>query len=136
EKFDLERNGFTALHLAFADVKVVRIPKDTAVAEPLEFTFGGEDGKATFPHVVVIAERGSKATIVETYDSPARSFTNAAIQIVVEDDAALTHYRVQKDSPEAYNYGVTEVSLGRGSYYNSTNINLGGALSRHDIDVK
>jgi Fe-S cluster assembly protein SufD len=28
------------------------------------------------------------------------------------------------------------VSVGRGSVYNSTNINLGGALSRHDIDVK
>ena len=26
--------------------------------------------------------------------------------------------------------------MGRGSRYNSTNINLGGAISRHDIDVK
>ena len=31
---------------------------------------------------------------------------------------------------------MTEVSLGRGSYYNATNINLGGAISRHDIDLK
>jgi len=135
-KFEFERNGFAALNLAFADVKVVRIAKDTPLAEPIEFTFGGEDGKAIFPHVIVIAERGCKATIVETYESAAKSFTNAAIQIVVEDDAAVTHYRVQKDSPDAFNYGVTEVSLGRGSYYNSTNINLGGALSRHDIDLK
>ncbi len=30
----------------------------------------------------------------------------------------------------------TEVTLGRGSVYNSTNINLGGAISRHDIDLK
>jgi Fe-S cluster assembly protein SufD len=28
------------------------------------------------------------------------------------------------------------VTLGRGSYYNSTNVNIGGALSRHDIDLK
>jgi len=65
-----------------------------------------------------------------------KSFTNTGVQIVVEDNANLTHYRVQKESPETFHYGVTEVSIGRGGVYNSTNINLGGALSRHDIDVK
>ena len=136
KEFNLARNGFTALNLAFADVKIVRIPKETSVAEPIEFTFDGEEGKATFPHIVVIAEAGSKATIVETYASNARSFTNAAVQVIVEDNANLMHYRVQKDSPEAFNYGATEVTLGRGSSYNSTNINLGGGLSRHDIELK
>lgn len=136
KQFNFERNGFTALNVAFADVKVVRIPKETSVAEPIEFSFQGEDGKAAFPHIVVIAEAGSKATIVETYASNAKSFTNAAVQIIVEDNANVTHYRVQKDSPEAFNYGVTEVTLGRGSSYNSTNINIGGGLTRHDIDVK
>ena len=135
-KFNFDRNGFAALNLAFADVRVVRIPKDTSTAEPIVFAFGGEEGKVAFPHIVVIAEAGSKATIVETYASPAASFTNAAIQIVVEDNANLTHYRVQKDAPVAFHYGVTEVTVGRGSSYNSTNINLGGALSRHDIEVK
>ena len=136
EKFHFERNGFAALNLAFADVRVVRIPKEASVAEPITFEFAGEDGKAAFPHIVVIAEAGSKATIVETYESAGASFTNAAIQIFVEDNAHLTHYRVQKDSPEAFHYGVTEVTVGRGSSYNSTNINIGGALSRHDIEVK
>lgn len=137
-KFTFDRNGFTALNLAFADIKVVRIPKETSVADPIEFIFAGEDedGLARFPHIVVIAEAGSKATIVESYESTGRTYTNSAIQIVVEDNANLTHYRVQKDSPESFNYGVTEVSVGRGSVYNSTNINLGAALSRHDIDVK
>ncbi|HLA96094.1 MAG TPA: Fe-S cluster assembly protein SufD, partial [Pyrinomonadaceae bacterium] len=92
--------------------------------------------KAIFPHIIVIAEAGSKATIVENYASQAASFTNTAIQIVIEDNANLTHYRVQKESTDAVHYGVTEVGVGRGSVYNSTNINLGGALSRHDIDVK
>jgi Fe-S cluster assembly protein SufD len=132
----VERNGFTALNVAFANIAILRIKKDTALDEPIMFAFEGEDGKAIFPHVIVIAEAGSKATIVETYTSEAKSFTNAAIQIVVEDDASVTHYRVQKDAPEAFNYGVTEVTLGRGSSYDSTNINLGGGLSRHDIEVK
>ncbi|MGQ0542185.1 MAG: Fe-S cluster assembly protein SufD, partial [Blastocatellia bacterium] len=136
KRFSFERNGFAALNLAFAEVSVVRISKETAVAEPLEISFAADEGSVIFPHVLVIAEAGSKATIVETYASPTKSFTNAAIQIVVENNANLTHYRVQKESADASHYGVTEVSVGRGSVYNATNINLGGAISRHDIDVK
>ena len=134
--FKVDRNGFTALNLAFANIAILHIKKDASLDEPIVFAFDGEDGKAIFPHVIVIAEAGSKATIVESYESNAKSFTNAAVQMIVEDNASVTHYRVQKDSSEAFNYGVTEVTLGRGSSYNSTNINLGGGLSRHDIEVK
>ena len=123
--FNFHRNGFTSLNIAFADFTVVRIPKETSIAEPIEFHFATDENNAIFPHILVIAEAGSKATIVESYASTAKSFTNAAIQIVVEDNANLTHYRVQKDSPEAFNVGTTEVTLGRGSRYDSTNINLG-----------
>lgn len=136
EKFRFDRNGFTALNLAMGEVAVIKIAKDTAVDEPIELNFAVAEGTAIFPHVVVIAEAGSKATIVESYASPAKGFTNAAVQIVVEDNASLTHYRVQKDSADAYHYGVTEVAIGRGGRYDATNINLGGAIARHDIDVK
>jgi Fe-S cluster assembly protein SufD len=134
--FDYRRNGLAALNLAFADVKIVRIAKDTSVAEPIELVFAADEGMAIFPHVIVVVEAGSKATIVETYASTAKGFTNTAIQIVVEDSANLTHYRVQKDSPEAFHVGTTEVKLHSGSRYDSTCINLGGAISRHDIDLK
>ena len=136
EVFDGGRNGFTALNVAFGEYATLRIKKDTVVDQPIEFDFSTADGAAQFPHLIIIAEAGSKATIVEKYDSPSKRFTNAAVQIVVEDNAHLTHYRVQKESPETLHYGVTEISVGRGSVYNSTNINLGAALSRHDIELK
>ncbi len=135
-KFSYRRNGFTALNLAFADLKVIRIAAESGVDEPIELTFTAEENAAIFPHIIVIAGAGSKATIVESYGSMAKGFTNAAIQIFVEDNANLTHYRVQKDSPDAFNVGTTEVSLGSGSRYDATSINLGAALSRHDIDLK
>ena len=135
-KFNLDRNGFTALNLAFADFKIVRIPKETNVAEPIELHFAADENTAIFPHVLVIAEAGSRATFVESYASTEKGFTNSAVQVIVEDNANLTHYRVQKDAQHAFNIGTTEVSLGAGSRYDSTNINLGGAISRHDIDLK
>lgn len=135
-RFNFRRNGFTALNLAFADVKVIRIAKETSVAEPIELTFSADENTAVFPHILIIAEAGSKATIVETYASDSKSFTNAVVQIFVEDNANLTHYRIQRDAVEAYNVGTTEVEIGRGSRYDATSINFGGAISRHDIDVK
>jgi Fe-S cluster assembly protein SufD len=135
-RFRVERNGFTALNLAFAEIATLRIKKDTVVDQPIEFRFASGDNAAVFPHLVIVAEAGSKATIVESYDSPSTGFTNAAVQIVIEDNANLTHYRVQKESPETLHYGVTEIEVGRGGQYNSTNINLGAGLSRHDIELK
>jgi len=134
--FNFRRNGFTALNMAFGDVAVVRIPRDTSVIEPIELNFAADDGSAIFPHVIVIAEAGSKATIVETYASSGRGFTDAAINILVKENANLTHFRVQKDSGESLNYGVTEVEVRGGAHYDSTNINLGAAVSRHDIEVR
>lgn len=134
--FDYKRNGFTALNLAFGEFQIIRIPKETSVAEPIELNFAAEDGTAIFPHIIVVAEAGSKATIVETYASTAKGFTSSAMQIVVEENANLTHYRVQKDAAEAFNYGVTEVEVRGGGHYDSTSINLGAALSRHDIELK
>jgi len=136
KEFDYERNGFTALNLAFADVVLVKIPKETSVEKPIEFNFKADENTANFPHVIIVAEAGSKATIIENYESQAQSFTNSAMQIFVEDNANLTHYRVQKESAESYHIGTSEITLKRGSYYNSTNINLGGKLSRHDIHLK
>ncbi|MGI8812562.1 MAG: Fe-S cluster assembly protein SufD [Pyrinomonadaceae bacterium] len=133
-QFRTNRNGFAAVNMAFADVQVVSIPKETSVDAPYGFSFAAAAGTATFPHILIIAEAGSKATIVENYAG--WGFTNAAVQIVIEENAKVTHYRVQRESAEAFHVCTTEVSLGHGSVYNSTNINLGGAISRHDIDVK
>ena len=136
KQFNFERNGFTALNLAFADVVLLTIPKETALPEPIEFNFRTDANAANFPHVIVVAEAGSRATIIESYESAEKSLTNAAIQIFVEDNASLTHYRVQKESAEAYHVGTSEITLKRGSFYNSTNINLGGRISRHDVHLK
>ncbi len=134
--FNYMRNGFTAMNLAFANVQVVRIAGDTVVEEPIKLHFAAAEGSAIFPHIIVIAEAGCKATLLEYYSSPAESFTNTAVQVFVESNANLTHYRVQKDAEQSYHVGTTEVMLGAASRYDSTNINLGGAISRHDIDLK
>jgi Fe-S cluster assembly protein SufD len=133
--FDFQRNGLTALNLAFApSISVSVIPKDMSFSQTQDLMFSSASGMMMSPHNLLIAEPGSKATIVESYAGS--GFTNSVTRIIVGDNADITHYRVQKDSAEGYNYGSTEVTLGWGSRYDSTNINLGSALSRHDVNVR
>jgi Fe-S cluster assembly protein SufD len=135
-EFNYQRNGFTALHAAFADITTTIIPREMKLDDPIYVGISAAENTTNNPHYIFIAEAGCKATIVEFYESEGRSLTNAAIQIFVEDNASITHYRVQRESVEAFHVGTTEVTLGRGSFYNSTNINLGGKLSRHDVHLK
>jgi Fe-S cluster assembly protein SufD len=134
-RFRFDRNGFTALNFALAEFIVVRIPNETIIEKPIDLNFAAGGAEAIFPHILIIAGSGSKATLVETYAATGKAFTNTAVHIVVEDNAHLTHYRIQKDSADAFHYGATEITLGQ-AVYDSTNINLGGALARHDIELK
>ncbi len=133
-------NGFTALNSAmWHDGAFIFVPKDTKIETPIELLFiGTADDTASFPRVLVLAERGAEASLIENYvrTGEAKYFTNAVVEIVLADEARLTHTRVQRESHRALHIGATRASLARGSSYDSTNITLGAALSRHDVAVK
>lgn len=132
-------DGFTALNAAFlSDGAFLFVPKNQKAQQPIQLLFISTNGKASFPRVLAILEQGAEAQIVEHYarTEEERYLTNAAVEIVLKDDARLIHYRVQRESHKALHVGTTNVDLARNSFYDSTNITLGGELSRHDVNVK
>ena len=58
------------------------------------------------------------------------------MEIVLKDGARLEHYKLQRESLDAYHIATTSADLGSNSSYDSTTINFGAHLSRHDIHVK
>ena len=132
-------NGLTALNTAFIQSGVfVYLPKNVKLEKPLQITFvGGTANSATFPRVLVVAEENSSATIIENFvaGQEGRYFTNAIAEIVLKDGAHLEHYRLQRESKKAFHVSTTSAELGRASRYDTTSINLGAQLSRHDISV-
>jgi Fe-S cluster assembly protein SufD len=130
-------NGLTALNTAFLQSGVfLWIPKNVKVEKPLQITFVAEgDQSASFPRVLVVAEENSSATLIESFVGEGRYFTNATVEVVVKDGAHLDHYRLQRESKNAFHISTTSAELGRASRYNTTSINLGAQLSRHDISV-
>ena len=116
------------------------IPKDVELDAPLQITYiadANQPGAASFPRVLVVSEENSSAKLVENFVSIGSSayFTNAVVEVVVKHGARLVHSRLQNESANAFHVATTSAELGRGSSYNSTAINLGGKLARHDISV-
>lgn len=136
-----ERQAFTALNTAFlADGAYVRIPAHTILEEPIHVLFlstgeAGDRPTMSHPRLLVVMGDDSQASIVESYASPdgGRYLTNAVTEIVVGENAVLAHYKVQRDSTQAYHVGTMHVRAQRNANVTSHAINLGGALARNDV---
>jgi Fe-S cluster assembly protein SufD len=131
-------NGLAALNTAFLQSGLfLLIPKNTKVETPIQVTFLTDGEAASFPRLLVVAEEHSSATLIESFVSTGEQqyFTNAVAEIIVKEGARLEHYRVQRESENAFHTSLTSAELGRSSSYDTTSINLGGRLARHDISV-
>lgn len=134
-------SGLASLNTAFLQSGLfLWIPKGVTVETPIQVTFltdAAEADVATFPRLLVVAEENSSATLIETFVSTGEQqyFTNAIAEIVLKEGARLEHYRMQRESVKAFHTSVTSASLGRSSSYDTTSINLGAKLSRHDVSV-
>ncbi|HEV7745310.1 MAG TPA: Fe-S cluster assembly protein SufD [Pyrinomonadaceae bacterium] len=139
QEADYVVNGFTALNTALiSHGAFVYIPKDAIVSVPLNLLFIADGAPvASFPRVLVVAEENSSATLIESYASTKDSkyFTNTVVEIVLKDGARLEHYKLQRESTEAFHIATTAADLGRNSSYDATTITFGAHLSRHDLHV-
>ncbi len=134
-------NGLAALNTAFVQSGLfLWIPRNVKLETPIQVTFltdAGRADSAAFPRLLVVAEENSSATLIENYVSThdQQYFTNAVAEIVIKEGARLEHYRMQRESNKAFHTSITSAELGRNSSYDTTSINLGGRLARHDIAV-
>jgi Fe-S cluster assembly protein SufD len=131
---------FVALNSAFLDDGAcISVAANAVVTDPIQIAFlsaSGTDGPtASHPRVLIVAGRGSQATVVESYDGAAGAvyLTNAVTEVALEDGAILDHYRVQRESATAFHVGSLCVTQGRASRFTSHAIALGASLSRLDL---
>ena len=136
---DFKKNGFTALNTAFTGEGIfIYLPKNVKIDAPIQFLYLTDEGKFSFPRVLVVAESFAEATLIETFvrTGETKYLTNALIEVSLADEAKIKHYKVQRESHSAFHVGTSGTEISRGSVYDSTNITLGAKLSRHDINFK
>jgi Fe-S cluster assembly protein SufD len=134
-----ELHAFTALNSMFVnDGAVVRIAKEFEVERPIHVLFVSDALAAktqTNPRTLIVAERHSKATVIESYVSTGEAsyFTNAVTEVVLEDGANLSHLKIQRESPRAFHVGTIEAEQKRDSHYQSFSFSTGASLTRTNV---
>lgn len=129
-------NAFTALNTAFLDrIHFIEVPRGEIREEPIEITYDAENaaGQVRHPRTLIVVGPLAHCTIVETYRGSGKYFTNAVTEIVAGDGAVIDHYKIERESPEAFHVATLDATLGRSTNFSSHSISLGGALVRNDV---
>jgi len=132
-------NVFAALNSAFSqDAAVVLVPPDVALAKPVHLLFvTTQAGTISHPRCLVLAEAGSRVTLVEDHVAlqDAAYLVNPVTEIVLAEQAHITHVRVQRDGRQAFHIANCAVSVGRSANYQSVSVTMGAQLSRYHLSV-
>ncbi|HEY9881264.1 MAG TPA: Fe-S cluster assembly protein SufD [Leptolyngbyaceae cyanobacterium] len=132
---------FTALNTAgFQDAAVIWVPRNQAVETPIQVIYVSvpqAEAAIAQPRCLVVAESGSALTLVEEFwggDSGAH-FTNAVSEIWVDENAEVTHIRVQREGAGTFHIGKTAATQARDSRYRCIAISLGAQIFRHHLEM-
>ncbi len=126
---------FAALHRAHVRTGTfLYVPKNVEIALPLE-TFhwlSGENG-STFPHTLVIAEAGSKVTLVDYYESDRAEipgFACAVNDLIVGPGAKVTYLCAQNWGEKTVSFQINSTTVERDAAALSLHLNLGASYAR------
>ncbi len=135
-------NSFSALNTAFfQDGGFVHLRAGKVLPQPVHLIFvstAAESGMTTHPRNLIVLEKSSKATVVESYISTVQApyFTNAVTELVLEENAFLEHCKFQDESLGAFHIAAIHAHLGRAANLIAHSIATGARLSRNNIRTK
>lgn len=131
--------AFTALNTAFlGDGAFIHLPRGTTVEAPIHLLFvttAAAEGTVSHPRNLILAEAESQVTLVESYVGLEEEvyFSNAVTEIVASKGSVLDHYKVQRESREAFHVATLKVHQQYGSSFSSHYLGFGGALVRNEV---
>jgi Fe-S cluster assembly protein SufD len=136
-----EDSAFTALNSAFlSDGAFVYLPAGSVIEDPIHLLYFSTVNGApsvSHPRTLIVAGAGSQAKVVESYvglDGEVY-FTNAVTEVVAEEGAVIDHYKLQRESRQAFHMATLQFHQGRNATVANHCISLGGGLVRNDINA-
>ncbi|WP_314101472.1 Fe-S cluster assembly protein SufD [uncultured Stenotrophomonas sp.] len=141
-RFERSEEIFARLNAALADEGVlVRVDDGVQVDVPLQLVFISSPGDAdlAWHHRHLIELRtGAALGVVEHHLAigDAAHLGNTLVHVHLAQQAVLSHARVQADSARATVLLRTDAVLAREAQYRRVDLELGAALSRHELNVR
>ncbi len=136
-----DSHPFVALNTAlWSDGVLVHVPRNTVVEKPFNVVVLGQPGAepvALFPRLLVVAEESSQLTLVEQYATlgSGRYLACPVTEIVAQANAVVDHYKLQRESIDAFHMATFQIHQDRDSNVSSHSISWGGGVVRNDVNA-
>ena len=133
-------HAFAALNRAFlGDGAVLSLARGVRLERPVELVFvaNGEAETASHPVVLIRAEPGSAATVIEHHlgAGAGAKLANPCTFVHVGEEARLEHHLLLEEDNTTWHVGGIEARVASGGRFASNAVQLGGRLVRYGIDV-
>jgi len=141
-RFERSDEIFARLNAALADEGVlVRVDDGVQVETPLQLVFisaaGGSDLAWHHRHLIELRAGAALGVVEHHLDAgDAAHLGNTLVHVHLAQDAVLSHARVQADGSRATALLRTDAVLARNAQYRRVDLELGAALSRHELNVR
>lgn len=127
---------FGSLTRAFAGLGAfIYLRADVDCSDPITIAYAPPAGAAIFPHTVVLAERGARATIVERIDGGGGAFFCGVSEVVTEERAQILYAVVQRAGTGARVISSRAMRPGRDAEVAWASAELGGDLAASDLSI-
>ncbi len=140
-RFDVADEAFSRLNAALATEGVVlTLEAGLQLQAPLHLVYVGtpaEADQAWHLRSLIALSANARVSVVEHYLAVGehRHLSNVLTHIELGEGAVLSHARVQDESAGASLFQRSEVEQAAKSTYRRLDLELGGALSRHELNV-
>lgn len=141
-RFERSEDVFARLNAALASEGVLlRVDAGVQVAQPLHLVFIGaadEGDRAWHLRNLIDLRADASLTVYEHHFAASEHahLANSLVHVQLGERARLTHARVQRDSERATSLLRTEAVLAGQAEYRRIDLELGAALSRHELNVR
>jgi len=141
-RYERSDEPFARLNAALAgEGAVLRIEAGTQVNAPLQLVFIGAPASVDVAwhlrHLVELG-RDASASVIEHHIGAGEHahLGNMLAHVHIDAGARLHHARIQSESAKATLFARTDGVLARDARYTRTDLELGAALSRHELNVR
>lgn len=140
--FERTDEVFARLNAALAnDGVLLRAEAGVQAETPLHLVFIGvaiDTDAAWHLHHLIELRTGASLTVVEHHLAGGEHahLGNTLVHVHLAADTRLVHARVQVESPRATLFTRTDAVLARNAQYRRIDLELGAALSRHELNVR
>jgi Fe-S cluster assembly protein SufD len=130
---------FETLNTAFMpQLFVLRIAAHQVIEKPIRLAYHDSgSGIAAQYRVIIVAEKGCKAEVIQSFDETAGvGFTNALSEIFVGENASFQFYKIQDEGNEQFHHSSDYVKVAAGANFGIHTFSLSSAWTRNNLVIK